>query len=137
MGLVISGLVNEVGPRGGETMFKILLSPEYLLVILIPLVMCLAILMGRRALTAIKFRQSLARSGIPGTVPNLNTVLLFTILIVLIWIALQPKPRFQALGEDEDAALDTYTGKVCLTYPLSNENSATGPKDFPYCWMLK
>ena len=72
------------------------------------------------------------------------------IAFALVWIALKPTPRFQPLGDDEDAALDTRTGKICLTFaapPKSTDDLTRGdtdlvprrntPYSMPYCWEIK
>ena len=71
---------------------------------------------------------------------KINTVLLAAILLVLAWNSTRPKPRFQIPGGDwnENAALDTYTGRVCLTNKEGTaKNPATGPNMYPYCWEIK
>jgi len=39
---------------------------------------------------------------------RLNTLLLVAILAALVWNGSRGRQRFQALGDSEDAALDTY-----------------------------
>jgi hypothetical protein len=74
------------------------------------------------------------RAAGPTVYDRLNTVLLVLILGVLIWQAMQKKPgRFLPNPGDDLSAIDTQTGRYCLTL-----SSSSGKKleNVPYCWEL-